>query len=1175
MRERYRNLQPTLEHFLELDDNAAEVRRHGAQKLLQHIQAVATNENDEVDEEHDVTEYCAKRLLRGCCKREGGTRIGSALALCVLLKECPTLQPAWLLALARKILVSPKHSADKDVAWAKAFLYMALILSGRVYDRENCGRVVAALLDLRKFKHVRQLLAQLLGQCISQCTPAVVVGQLWGRLKDALADPTGYTPELLYLALKFQAAFQSPAKQKDLPDALLRLLKTNFWEKVLLVEMRSSLVIHLFDQHPQVHIVWPAIVTSVFTSSEDPACVATHFKTMFQLLIEDTLRETQDQFRVIHAETEISVSIIAAIETLSDEAVRNDLLYFLYNAKPKLVVRGLMRLVRSRVTPSQPVDGLIRQFWHVVELGPEDDENATGRRSYEEEVEELMALPGDSDGEEEEEGSSKGRGARVHPSKPVVRSFSGFRTIVQQYLLMALKLHAHEDAECLEQVIEFCMNNALFCVPSTVDRREVLRRGDMKRVITAGLFNLLGSLLQSYTGQNPRFMHTAMELLVEKEVAYEARYDALAEGSTLAEARDAILQLSKRLQGLLPEKWDKAGVFTAHQALSRMLGFAFFYLTVIQDEGIPDLLLDLCQYGEANLQDLTTDMDTQIDLTLALLTYQVDFKAKCHDAAHTFKLLQQATLSLFRKTCAHLTQTGLSRIVDAFRDPMKVVEIGDAAEGDDDDDEEVEDAPEGEAVAEQEQPKKVAKAKEEPSDDESDVDLMDADMAMDIDETQMAMVLKAHQAVADRRKAEQDRLLREEAIVKNIRLKMLDLAAIYIEKCDCSGAVLTIAPPVLGLMVEEMKRIHGSKKSRIKREKRRLGPKDTQLYTKMRSLLRDVVKSKPKPEEGALDAYVDACVATLEQCAKVVKSHDLGLEGSVMKGDLLVCAVWAAGNLLRGMEAGAKECDEDRIRNHFVVMFASKQISMRTESTLKELLQRFLQRFGVVYIKFIIPALCEAVNRKAQDGGDGHPYTKLVVLKCLDTTVQYVLPKSAAHGAEHLTLLGHLRTMLQSAQSMELNAAGIELLLDLTWHCLKWDRKRAVQPAAAAIWKAYKDRTDHNPRSRLNVKLIRGVLQRAGSERQEGTDNVHGKRKSRDPDQQVAPGSEGDAKGPERKKRRTSHQNGSVKETEPMKRHRKEAKPKKSKKKLGLYLEGRRRNKKKAKQVSDQPAAAK
>lgn len=30
---------------------------------------------------------------------------------------------------------------------------------------------------------------------------------------------------------------------------------------------------------------------------------------------------------------------------------------------------------------------------------------------------------------------------------------------------------------------------------------------------------------------------------------------------------------------------------------------------------------------------------------------------------------------------------------------------------------------------------------------------------------------------------------------------------------------------------------------------------------------------------------------------------------------------------------------------------------------------------------------------QAQEGGDSHPYTKLVVLKCLDTAVQYVLPK--------------------------------------------------------------------------------------------------------------------------------------------------------------------------------------
>lgn len=40
---------------------------------------------------------------------------------------------------------------------------------------------------------------------------------------------------------------------------------------------------------------------------------------------------------------------------------------------------------------------------------------------------------------------------------------------------------------------------------------------------------------------------------------------------------------------------------------------------------------------------------------------------------------------------------------------------------------------------------------------------------------------------------------------------------------------------------------------------------------------------------------MENCYAALEQCAKVVKGHDLGTEGSVMKGDFLICAVWAAG----------------------------------------------------------------------------------------------------------------------------------------------------------------------------------------------------------------------------------------------------------------------------------------
>lgn len=61
-------------------------------------------------------------------------------------------------------------------------------------------------------------------------------------------------------------------------------------------------------------------------------------------------------------------------------------------------------------------------------------------------------------------------------------------------------------------------------------------------------------------------------------------------------------------------------------------------------------------------------------------------------------------------------------------------------------------------------------------------------------------------------------------------------------------------------------------------------------------------------------------------------------------GVWLVCRVRSplTGNLLRGREAGALEFDEDRIRSLFVTMLASKQVSMRTESVLKELLQRYL-----------------------------------------------------------------------------------------------------------------------------------------------------------------------------------------------------------------------------------------
>ncbi len=45
---------------------------------------------------------------------------------------------------------------------------------------------------------------------------------------------------------------------------------------------------------------------------------------------------------------------------------------------------------------------------------------------------------------------------------------------------------------------------------------------------------------------------------------------------------------------------------------------------------------------------------------------------------------------------------------------------------------------------------------------------------------------------------------------------------------------------------------------------------------------------------------------------------------------------------------------------------ARKQVSMRLETLMEEVLQRYLQRFGMVYIRFIIPALCETLVLKVR-----------------------------------------------------------------------------------------------------------------------------------------------------------------------------------------------------------------
>ena len=152
------------------------------------------------------------------------------------------------------------------------------------------------------------------------------------------------------------------------------------------------------------------------------------------------------------------------------------------------------------------------------------------------------------------------------------------------------------------------MNMGLFCVPENVPRREVLRKGDIRFSITRQLFDAMLGILQHLSGFHPHIMWGSVKMMLEKEKAYEPRYERLEAGNLVYDARKAVLKQVKELKSYMPKQFDdgRPGIRSAHQAMSQMLGMGFFYLTVIQDEGISEIFSDISQYCEANVQVLPT-----------------------------------------------------------------------------------------------------------------------------------------------------------------------------------------------------------------------------------------------------------------------------------------------------------------------------------------------------------------------------------------------------------------------------------------------------------------------------------------------------------------------------------------------------------------------------------------
>lgn len=110
--------------------------------------------------------------------------------------------------------------------------------------------------------------------------------------------------------------------------------------------------------------------------------------------------------------------------------------------------------------------------------------------------------------------------------------------------------------------------------------------------------------------------------------------------------------------------WGGDGQFATERSRSDILAFGSQVLSLSQKCRIAHLCA-LPKENSSSLQFLCQRRRGQLHPTPAPLglpagaNWAFSAAPQCHDAAHVFRLLQQATLSLFRKTCAHLTQTGL------------------------------------------------------------------------------------------------------------------------------------------------------------------------------------------------------------------------------------------------------------------------------------------------------------------------------------------------------------------------------------------------------------------------------------------------------------------------------------------------------------------------------------
>eukprot|EP00669_Euglena_mutabilis_P010446 TRINITY_DN5199_c0_g1_i1.p2 TRINITY_DN5199_c0_g1~~TRINITY_DN5199_c0_g1_i1.p2 ORF type:complete len:450 (+),score=190.26 TRINITY_DN5199_c0_g1_i1:336-1685(+) len=352
---------------------------------------------------------------------------------------------------------------------------------------------------------------------------------------------------------------------------------------------------------------------------------------------------------------------------------------------------------------------------------------------------------------------------------------------------------------------------------------------------------------------------------------------------------------------------------------------------------------------------------------------------------------------------------------------------------------------------------------------------------MDIDDQQMAVVLRAHQAVSERRRKLRDKTLRAEEIAYAVRNKVLDLVSVYVAACDRSGTIMDCVLPLLKLMMSELRRMEGSKKEQLRRRRnaKRNPIRNPELYTKLRVLVRSLLKCKPKPEEGGAAGYLEKSYAMLDFCTRVVKGHKIGPEGGIFKTDMLACAIWIVGNFLTGLRGQPVAYDAARVQAAFAAIFASKTISMRLEAVMAEVLQQYLQRFGPVYLRFIVPALCDSLVAKAKpDAERGHPHTKVVALKCLDTALQYLLPKSSCRGAEHGHVLTSVRRVLEVAEHLDLNETGATLVLNIAVYCAKWDKDYIIRSVAVQVWNAFKDQDRPGARVKQNLRFLERLANR-------------------------------------------------------------------------------------------------